>query len=77
MKVMTRHRELDPLCPFILVPNSSGNVPSVLEPLQMEILSSDPMESVDQTDENSTGITEPDYTNEQCRLATFTNWPVI
>lgn len=74
LKVMPRHRELDPLCPFISNPNSSGNVPSLM-PTQLTTSGRD-LASVaaDQPDEGHRST--PDYTNEQCRLATFANWPV-
>lgn len=55
---MVRHRRLEPLCAFVVNPNTSGNVP---------ILTSEPTQS---------GVVPVDMTNEQCRLATFKNWPV-
>lgn len=55
--VMARHRLLDPLCPFVVNPTSSGNTPISNQPTQSEVVPVDLM-------------------NEQCRLATFKNWPV-
>lgn len=55
--VMARHRLLDPLCPFVVNPTSSGNTPISSQPTQSEVVPVDLM-------------------NEQCRLATFKNWPV-
>lgn len=49
---MARHRELDPMCPFVTNPIASGNVPVPTE------------------------LGKVDLMNEQCRLATFKNWPV-
>lgn len=55
--VMARHRLLDPLCPFVVNPTSSGNTPISSQPTQSEVVPVDLM-------------------NEQCRLATFKNWPI-
>lgn len=55
--VIARHRLLDPLCPFVVNPTSSGNTPISSQPTQSDVVPVDLM-------------------NEQCRLATFKNWPV-
>lgn len=57
LAVMARHRLLDPLCPFVVNPTSSGNTPASTQSTQSEVVPVDLM-------------------NEQCRLATFKNWPV-
>lgn len=57
---MAKHRRLKPDCPFITNPTSSGNVP---------INSVQP--STSEVASNAT-----DLMNEQCRLETFSNWPV-
>lgn len=54
---MTRHRQLNPLCPFVLNPTDSGNVPISNQPTSSEVI-------------------PVDYMNEQCRLATFRDWPL-
>lgn len=53
---MARHRLLDPLCPFVVNPTTSGNSPISTQPTQPDV--------------------PVDLMNEQCRLATFKNWPV-
>lgn len=54
---MARHRRLNSLCPFVLNPTESGNVPIAGQPTTSEVI-------------------PVDHMNEQCRLATFRNWPV-
>lgn len=59
-QIMIKHRELSPECPFVVNPTSSGNIP---------INSSSSASS-------SSDHATVDLLNEQCRLATFRNWPV-
>lgn len=121
---MTRHRQLDPLCPFITDPCATDNVPSLSADAVAEDVASEdvppsspassphqPAEEIEEPDNrgemasatageasssasaattttaSATSATNgsaavadddayPDYMNEQCRLNTFTNWPV-
>lgn len=101
---MTRHRQLDPLCPFITDPMQSGNVPTLenaaTAPPPTAPSNANNADDNDDDDDNDVqsrpsqllqeieepdnrgdraapnGDVGPDYMNEQCRLDTFTNWPV-
>ncbi|XP_031630939.1 death-associated inhibitor of apoptosis 2-like isoform X2 [Contarinia nasturtii] len=74
-QVMGKHRRLKPGCPFITNPTSSGNVPiNNLQPT-----TATPAAATTTTIATMSGGTElpgNDLMNEQCRLSTFTNWPV-
>ncbi|XP_050306385.1 death-associated inhibitor of apoptosis 2 [Anthonomus grandis grandis] len=59
-QVMARHISLNPQCPFVLNPTSSGNI-TFLNP-----------EPAVTTTPSSSGL---DYKNEEVRLASFENWP--
>lgn len=73
--VMTLHRELDPVCPFVLSPVHSGNVPiTVYNGIQRvlipdETISVNRISNVDNTSDN-------DMCDEILRLNTFQNWPI-
>lgn len=59
--VMSKHRVLDPFCPFVQNPILSGNVPLI----------SDRRNSPNTSQENHSV-----YQNEKSRLETFTSWPI-
>lgn len=63
-QVMAKHRTLSPNCPFVLNPTTSGNVPTISQPI---------------TTVASTSTTTSDTLNlkdEANRLKTFTRWPI-
>ncbi|KAE8573733.1 Putative inhibitor of apoptosis 2 [Halyomorpha halys] len=59
--VMSKHRVLDPFCPFVQNPILSGNIPLI----------SDRRNSPNTSQENQSV-----YQNEKSRLDTFTAWPI-
>lgn len=83
---MIRHRQVEPLCPFLTNVNGCGNVPMLenmspsasneSEGPDVSAESADAAD-VEEPDNRSSDIRPPDYMDEQVRLDTFTNWPVI
>lgn len=84
---MIRHRQLDPLCPFITDLSGSGNVPmleNAAPAISSEAQAAAPeapsragdVEEPDNRGGDSGDIGPPDYMDEQVRLDTFANWPV-
>lgn len=63
-QVMAKHRTLSPTCPFVVNPNTSGNVP---------IISSQVPQSANVPSSSSTTDSMKDLNN---RLATFSGWPI-
>lgn len=80
-QVMARHRRLDPNCPFVVNPQTSGNVPLVFNQ-HSRLATSDsssndePLDSI--LEDQDYGLTEEDemYRNDALRLLSFINWPV-
>lgn len=62
-QVMSKHKLLDPLCPFVLNPSTSGNVP---------------MSNLDLSGPSSSNsdTTSQFFNSEENRLRSFENWPV-
>lgn len=61
---MEKHRHFSPDCPFVVHPNSSGNIPINMKPTTGNI------------DSNSGIHPGTDLLDEASRLATFEKWPV-
>lgn len=84
-KVMSRHRSLDPRCPFVISPALSGNIPitnqEVSPPLSVNQPEAGARELINQVRTRSprSRTTEQrtlQYENESARLESFANWPV-
>lgn len=80
-QVMAKHKRLDPQCPFVINPSSSGNVPklntaSTSSPQPLPLNNN----SGDSNDIQSVSVvnippTPQSLRNEACRLETYANWP--
>lgn len=75
-QVMARHRRLDANCPFVVNPQSSGNVALVLGQLDSQSHSSNELEAMELV--HDYGLTEDDemYKSDALRLLSFVNWDV-
>lgn len=84
-KVMTRHRSLDPRCPFVISPALSGNIPitnlessSPLTMNQPEACMREQNIHTRTRNVRSRSIEQStlQYENESARLESFANWPI-
>lgn len=84
-KVMTRHRSLDPRCPFVISPALSGNIPITNLESSSPVTSNQPeIHTGEETGQVRTRSTRArtreqsvlQYENESARLESFANWPI-
>lgn len=83
-KVMTRHRTLDPRCPFVLSPALSGNVPitsnnEISVSLNPETDENNASSRVTNEEGNScttSSLSQDHMYNEGSRFSSFHSWPI-